>query len=523
MRVTFLGHAGMYIETKHGSVLCDPFFNPAYFGSWFPFPANDQMDVSPYVNPDYLFLSHTHLDHFDAKFLEERVNKDTTVLLPDHPLGLVEKWLRKLGFTNFVQTRNAEPLDVNGLKVMITSLVAPADGPLGDSGLSLDDGEVRIFNQNDSRPVDFEAFDAFGPYDAHFLQYSGAIWYPMVYRFPQKMKDALSSKKRVTQMERALRYAEQIGAPHIIPSAGPPCFLDDDLWHLNDFDRDPNNIFPDATVFLELVEKAGFTRGHLVIPESVLEITPGHVEVAQPMPDDEVMKIFTDKRGHCEAYKARQADALAAEKASWPRGQVEILPAIREWFEPILEMADQTAVGIDDLLLLDLGEGGQIVIDFIERKVYEWDGVTATRFKFVIDPALVEYCIINHEEDWVNYIFLSCRFEAERKGQYNEFLYSFFKCLSPERIQYAEGYYVEQRPDQTLIECEGYMIQRRCPHLKADLSRFGEVQDGVLTCTLHGWQFDLETGACLTSNDRKLFTKKIDTDPSTVSTASADD
>ncbi|HYH12470.1 MAG TPA: MBL fold metallo-hydrolase, partial [Thermomicrobiales bacterium] len=232
MRVTFLGHAGMYIETKHGSVLCDPFFNSAYFGSWFPFPANDQMDVSPYVNPDYLFLSHTHLDHFDAKFLEEHVNKGAKVLLPDHPLGLVEKWLRKLGFTDFIQTKNAQPMDVDGLKVMITSLVAPADGPLGDSGLSLDDGEVRIFNQNDSRPVDFEAFDAFGPYDAHFLQYSGAIWYPMVYRFPQKMKDALSSKKRVTQMERALRYAEQIGSPHIIPSAGPPCFLDDDLWYL---------------------------------------------------------------------------------------------------------------------------------------------------------------------------------------------------------------------------------------------------------------------------------------------------
>ena len=523
MRVTFLGHAGMYVETKHGSVLCDPFFNPAYFGSWFPFPANDQMDVSPYVNPDYLFLSHTHLDHFDAKFLEEHVNKDTTVLLPDHPLGLVEKWLRKLGFRNFIQTKNGQPMDVNGLKVMITSLVAPADGPLGDSGLSLDDGEVRIFNQNDSRPVDFEAFDAFGPYDAHFLQYSGAIWYPMVYRFPQKMKDALSSKKRVTQMERALRYAEQIGAPHIIPSAGPPCFLDDDLWHLNDFDRDPTNIFPDATVFLELVEKAGFCKGHLVIPQSVLEITPGHVEVTHPIPDDEVMKIFTDKRGHLEAYKARQADTLAAEKASWPRGQVEILPALKAWFEPVLEVADQTAVGIDDLLLLDLGEGGQIVIDFIERKVYEWDGVTPTRFKFVIDPALVEYCIINHEEDWVNHIFLSCRFEAERKGQYNEFLYSFFKCLSIERIEYAEGYYVEQRPDENLMECEGYMIQRRCPHLKADLARFGEVEDGVLTCTLHGWQFDLETGACLTSDDRKLFTKKIDTAPSTVTMAGADD
>lgn len=510
MRVTFLGHAGMYIETKRGSILCDPFFNPAYFGSWYPYPANDQMEISPYIDPDFLFLSHTHLDHFDHTFLREHVNKATRVLLPDHPLGLVEKELRLLGFTNFIQTTSSEPVEIDGLKLMITSLVSPADGPLGDSGLSLDDGEVKIFNQNDSRPVDFEALDAFGPYDAHFLQYSGAIWYPMVYRFPQKMKDALSSKKRVTQMQRALRYAEQIGAPHIIPSAGPPCFLDDELWYLNDFDRDPTNIFPDATVFLELVQEAGFTQGHLVIPESVIEISPGHAAVSHPMPDADVMAIFTEKRSHLEAYKARQQAGLDAIKASWPRGEVDILPGLKEWIEPLLAMGDQTCVGIDDLLLLDLGEGGQVVIDFIERKVYEWDGVTSTRFKFIIDPALVEYCIIHHVEDWVNLLFLSCRFEAERKGQYNEFLYSFFKVLSPERIQYAEGYYVEQQPEQTMIECEGYMIQRRCPHLKADLSRFGEVEDGVLTCTLHGWQFELATGKCLTSDDRKLFSKKIE-------------
>jgi UDP-MurNAc hydroxylase len=525
VRVTFLGHVGMYIETAKGTVLCDPLFNSAYFGSWWTFPANDQLDFSPYVNPDYLYLSHTHLDHFDADFLRDHVSREATVLLPDQPLKLVEKWLRKLGFTNFIQTKNSVPMDVNGLKVMITSLVAPADGPLGDSGLCLDDGTATIFNQNDSRPVEFDALAAFGPFDAHFLQYSGAIWYPMVYRFPQKMKDALSSKKRVTQMERALRYARQIGAPHIIPSAGPPCFLDDALWYLNDFDRDPTNIFPDATVFLELVDEAAFTTGHLVIPGSVLEIGEGTVTVEHPMPDADVEKIFTDKRRHLEAYKSRKQPEIDAIMASLPRGQVEILPALKEWFEPLLEMADRTCVGIDDKLLMDLGDGGQLVIDFVNRKVHAWDGEMPTRYRFIMDRGLVEYCILNHEEDWVNYIFLSCRFEAERKGQYNEFLYSFFKLLSPERVQYAEGYYAEQRGDEQLFELEGHMIQRRCPHLKADLTRFGEVNDGILTCTLHGWQFDIRTGKCLTSDDARLFSKKIECDAvsAAVGTASADD
>ena len=53
-------------------------------------------------------------------------------------------------------------------------------------------------------------------------------------------------------------------------------------------------------------------------------------------------------------------------------------------------------------------------------------------------------------------------------------------------------------------------MQRRCPHLKADLTRFGVVEDGILTCTLHGWQFELATGRCLTSDDRHLYTQKID-------------
>jgi UDP-MurNAc hydroxylase len=49
------------------------------------------------------------------------------------------------------------------------------------------------------------------------------------------------------------------------------------------------------------------------------------------------------------------------------------------------------------------------------------------------------------------------------------------------------------------------MVQRSCPHLKADLTRFGEEKDGILTCMMHGWQFDLATGRCLTSDDVRIY------------------
>ncbi len=345
MQITFVGHAGLFIETRYGSILCDPWFNPAYFASWFPFPSNEHLDLAKISNPTYLFVSHMHYDHFDPQFLREHVSKDTTVLLPDYPLDLLERELRKVGFTNFLQTKNYVPMEVDGLRLMISAAVAPTDGPLGDSGLSLDDGEVRIFDQNDSRPVDLDALASFGPYDAHFLQFSGAIWFPMVYQYPEKMKEALGRKKRENELARALRFAKEIGAPNIFPHAGPPCFLDDALWQFNDFDRDPINTFPDQTVFLEMLQAEGFANGHLMIPGSVATLTKDGVTVEHDRPDDEVSAIFTEKRAYLEDYKARKQHLIDAEKASWPRGQVEILPALKEWFEPLLDKADLTCAG----------------------------------------------------------------------------------------------------------------------------------------------------------------------------------
>ena len=118
--------------------------------------------------------------------------------------------------------------------------------------------------------------------------------------------------------------------------------------------------------------------------------------------------------------------------------------------------------------------------------------------------------------DWSNALFLSCRFHAWRDGPFNEYLYNFFKSLSVERMRRAES---EARrkldpPDaHEEIELGGYIMERACPHRQADLSVFGEIEDGVLVCTLHGWRFDLETGECLTATDRRLRVRRADGKP----------
>ena len=148
-------------------------------------------------------------------------------------------------------------------------------------------------------------------------------------------------------------------------------------------------------------------------------------------------------------------------------------------------------------------------MDFPGKQVRPYAG-EKVRYRFKTQRELVEHLIHIGEGDWVNSLFLSCRFSAARIGQYNEFVYSFFKCLSEERLQYAEGWYDEH---ERAVEAEDTVIgdwnvQRRCPHLKADLSRFGVLEGNVLTCQLHGWKFDLPSGRCLTSVGHKIRADK---------------
>ena len=125
MRVTGLGHASALIETAYGSILTDPWVNPAYFGSWFPFPDNSQLGWDELGRADYLYVSHLHHDHFDPTNLRDHVDKGITVLLPEFPTTELEDGIRDLGFRNIVKTVSGEVIDLDGLQVMIHSLTSP--------------------------------------------------------------------------------------------------------------------------------------------------------------------------------------------------------------------------------------------------------------------------------------------------------------------------------------------------------------------------------------------------------------
>ena len=146
-------------------------------------------------------------------------------------------------------------------------------------------------------------------------------------------------------MERAQRYVEAVGAAHVFPCAGPPCFLDPDLFALNDLDRDPANIFPDQTVFLEQLASHGIDNAQLIVPGSVVELD-GRRGARSPSPTTTCTAPFTHKREYLEQYAQRLEVAARRRARAGPRPGHDLVAELAAWFEPLL-VAGADHVGRD--------------------------------------------------------------------------------------------------------------------------------------------------------------------------------
>jgi len=511
MKITGLGHAGMFIETAGGSILCDPVIGPSFFGSWFPFPDNRGLDWERFGAADFLYISHRHRDHFDPALLRRYVSTDIRVLLPDYPTDDLETDLRSLGYDNIVYTQAGVPLTFGDMTLMVTPLRAPSDGPIGDSSLSVDDGTASILNQNDSHPLDLDKLLSFSKPDAYFTQVSGAIWWPMVYDLPQDAKQNFARLKRDAQNKRAMYYIDKVDAPHVFPMAGPPMFLREELFRYNGLGEQNDSIFTDQREFLEhMAIERPEQNGYLFVPGTEVEVLHGDLRVSQTLfTDEEIARIFGDKWAYLAEQAHSRQDEIRAEEAS--RAAVmppeQMLAEIKEWWEPLLRRARTIRNGVGGNVRFRIGDL-DMVVDFPKAKVRHYAGEECV-YWYTIPADLVSTNIRDREIDWSNSIFLSMQFEVGRSGKFNEFLTTFLKCLSRDRIEYVENWYAEQSDQTEDARLDEWVVQRRCPHLRADLTKTGKIEDGVLTCSLHDWKWDLASGRCLTTQGHPIRARAV--------------
>ena len=220
MQITWIGQAGLLIETDEKKILVDPYLsnsvekvNPRNYRRK---PIDERFLKLP---PDVLICTHNHLDHLDPETVPHYLEREQSVLVLG-PNSCFQELKKFGGNHNYVKfDRHAEWTEG---KVHFRAVLADHSDPT-PIGVIIDDGEMRIYITGDTLYNEEIFKDLRQPIDVLFLPINGV---------GNNMNKA-----------DAARFARKVGAAKVVP------------LHWGMFDElTPDDFDSDQTVIPKLYE-----------------------------------------------------------------------------------------------------------------------------------------------------------------------------------------------------------------------------------------------------------------------------
>lgn len=260
MKITYIYSACLEIETSNLRILTDPWFTEGIFGgSWFQYPRIDPFDFIK--EPDYIYISHIHPDHYDPIFIQqifERYGRKP-ILIPEFEKnylflkaksdGIQMQPIREFtsGNTQFFIEEN----DMGSVSDIDSALIIH-DLASKQTMLNLND---CVFNPSHVKTLKSIVDSLEGGLDLMALGYAGASSYPQTYFDLEKKEEFLikeADQKKQKGFDRYKSFKEFFEAKYCLPFAGE-YLLGSHLSHLNQYRGVPDtyevkNIDHDAIV-----------------------------------------------------------------------------------------------------------------------------------------------------------------------------------------------------------------------------------------------------------------------------------
>lgn len=511
MRVTLLGHAGLKVEMAGGTLLVDPWFSPegAFQASWVQYPDNSHLLRPSLLKPTAIVVSHEHLDHVDPWFLSQ-VPPDVPVIIHRYPSPALQRKVLLGGWRTIVTAAAWDRVEVAGGRMFFV----PEESPVNhDTSIVIEGDGQTILNLNDARlsPVQLREIRAQvgGHIDLFSFQGAGASWYPMCYDYPEEKRRDLSRRKRFAKFAYVARAIKTVEPDAAIPFAGPPCFLDPDLFQHNaEID---GGIFPDQQQVADWLAGHGIVSSVVLLPGDAWDLDM-HRKESDPTWDG---FSFADRPAYLAAYQQRRQMQIAVVLARYPEPNESLWPAFRDYFVHLLTLRPyfNRRIGMRVGFEISGPGGGAWAVDFRpdSQGVYQELCHCAYRYRFAsrwLPP------LLSGNVAWEDF-FLSLRFAAWRDPDlYNDHLLGLLKFAYPEALEAVERFETAMAAgEQIVVHADGhaYLIQRRCPHAGNDLLETGEILPGrIIRCLAHHYEFSLETGHCVNGSCGPLAVKHVE-------------
>ena len=374
----------------------------------------------------------------------------------------------------------------------------------GDGQTLLDLNDARLF------PMQLREIrqKVGGVIDMFAFQGAGASWYPMCYGYPQERARELSHRKRLAKFAYCLRSLKVLEPGIGLPFAGPPAFLDPDLFRYNSEMED--GIFPDQQQVADWLAGRGVENIVVLLPGDAWDLDAQATDMDAHWQDFR----FADRRLYLQAYAERRREQLSAVLAKHPVPVESLWEPFQDYFQNLLAMSPYFNEKINMRVGFDiLGPGGgQWSVDFRPGSEEVAQGIDDCGYLYRFQSRWLP-AILDGRTPWEDF-FLSLRFEARRDPDlYNDHLLGLLKFAEPAALREVETFETTMQSDERItIHSEGqvYSVSRYCPHAGNDLLNTGEVlPGGILRCLAHHYEFDLQSGRCLTGSCAPLQVEQL--------------
>jgi UDP-MurNAc hydroxylase len=340
-----------------------------------------------------------------------------------------------------------------------------------------------------------EIRDEHGRIDILAAQFSGATWHPTCYEYPTEQYQNISKKKMISKFEATAKAIETIKPRMYLPSAGPACFLDPMLAHLN---FEPINIFPRNAKVLDYLNK----RLQRTYPVNAPDLMPGDVidvgradwayRVAARVTEDNVQEYL-------QAYQARYAGLFNARRHNPSNASLEcVLERLKNELEAKLEKFTLSE-RIDRCLYFRFREpyAKMLRVNFKDCQVDVVSDIAESNFYSIAAPSWEVERVLNRRLTWEDFS-LTFRMRLSREPDVYQTLIQGFLIMEPEDLNHfcARLLNLEAQKERIIVEAGGcrYAVNRYCPHQGGDLSEGWIEEDRYLVCARHRWRYDLQNG-----------------------------
>ena len=517
MRITYLGHAGFVVETNDSIVIMDPWLSPtgAFDAAWFQLPRNHHLAPLVYEKlrdprrSIFLYISHEHRDHFDVDFLSTLPTRNFTLLVPEFGRAALMEHFSKYECRETIFFHHRQIISIPGgsLKLYVDDSSANRD-----SAILVKSDNSAFLNMNDCKLFDtlHEVVHEDGPITVFACQFTGATWHPTCYDYAADKYEAVSTRKMMTKFELVARAIELLQPNVYIPSAGPVCFLDPMLFHLN---TQPINIFPRARKFVDYLKQRlpdTSTRVPEMMPGDVLDAESfGITACGGERFVEEKADIYIAE--YANSYKAYFEQRVKSHRCVDAQETLEGLRLELNRKLEQLTLADRITVPL--YFRLDGSDNQMLRVDFQRRAIDYAPMNSDDRYYEVTAPTWQIAKVLARELTWEEF---SLTFRARLKREpdvYDPVLHAFLIMEIADIGRYCDNLLqIESQEQRIVVEANGrrFSVRRFCPHQGGDLS-CGWIDRGrFLTCPRHRWQFDLLQGGACTTNKTNIAAVCLD-------------